>query len=145
MNEPVSLAQLGAEVRARRTAAGLTVQEVAGKLAVGQSTIFRLEKGKSDRVKVQTLAALTDLFGIDETTLRGLIDSDKLVEQITRVRAAQDSARSLVDHFTNGIGDQAPLVAMKDDHVVKFSAPLAVRDELVDALRAAGFIVLRPA
>lgn len=88
---------LGSELRRHRTAAGLSLVEVARTLKVSQPTVTRIEQGKH-RLTEKQFGALCELYGIDEQ-LRGPLDE-------VRQEALVPDWRQDYDRLTNGpLGD----------------------------------------
>ncbi|WP_330179481.1 helix-turn-helix domain-containing protein [Nocardia sp. NBC_01503] len=67
--------QLGRYLREGREAMGLTIVEAAALLQWGKSTLHRLERGQSDRVRIVDIRELCTIYGFDEpmtTAMLGL-------------------------------------------------------------------------
>ena len=62
-NSPL-LRELGARLRARRAALGMTQQELAGRACYARSTVANLEAGRQD-MPVTQLALFAYLLGLD--------------------------------------------------------------------------------
>lgn len=67
--------QLGRYLREAREAANLTLEQAATLMEWGKSTLQRLEKGQTERVRVREVEDLCELYGVDEekaAALKGL-------------------------------------------------------------------------
>ncbi|MFC9995733.1 helix-turn-helix domain-containing protein [Nocardia sp. NPDC127526] len=58
--------QLGRLLREAREATGMSLEEAARLMEWGKSTLSRLERGKSERVRIRDVIGLCELFGTDE-------------------------------------------------------------------------------
>jgi transcriptional regulator with XRE-family HTH domain len=67
---PSPIAAVGARVRARRTAAGLTLAELARRAAVARATLTQLEAGAGNPT-LETLYALANTLGVPLSDLIG--------------------------------------------------------------------------
>lgn len=77
----------GAEIRAARTASGLTVRELAGRLGVSAATVSAIENGKTgvSIERIREIAAILDttvarLVGEDPTPTRVIATSDRVAD-----------------------------------------------------------------
>lgn len=66
----VRFEDIGDRIKAFRLASGLTADEVAGRLGVSRTALYRLEKG--DLVKIGTLEKLSELLRVSIPTLLGV-------------------------------------------------------------------------
>ncbi|ONM50743.1 helix-turn-helix domain-containing protein [Nocardia donostiensis] len=58
--------QLGRLLREAREATGMSLEEAARLMEWGKSTLSRLERGKSERVRVREVSGLCELYGTDD-------------------------------------------------------------------------------
>jgi len=61
---------IGNRLKAFRLASGLSADEVAGRLAISRTALYRFEKG--ELAKIETLEKLADLLGVSVPTLLGV-------------------------------------------------------------------------
>jgi transcriptional regulator with XRE-family HTH domain len=67
---------LGARIRARREAAGLTQQQLAARAELALSVLTKLEQGKATDPKLSTLRALARALGVTLDELVGPGDGE---------------------------------------------------------------------
>lgn len=61
---------IGQRLRAFRLASGLSADEIANKIGISRTAVYRFEKGEV--VKIETLSSLADLLGVSLPTLLGV-------------------------------------------------------------------------
>ena len=62
--------EIGQRLRAFRLGSGLSADEVAAKIGISRTAVYRFEKG--DVVKIETLSSLAELLGVSLPTLLGV-------------------------------------------------------------------------
>jgi transcriptional regulator with XRE-family HTH domain len=86
---PIPSSDLAARVRQERMSRGWDTVELERRSGVGRTTLYHLEKGRTNRVRSSTVGALAKAFGIPV---------DELVRPIVRNEAARAAA---FDRITN--------------------------------------------
>ena len=61
---------IGQRLRAFRLASRLSADEIANKIGISRTAVYRFEKGEV--VKIETLSSLADLLGVSLPTLLGV-------------------------------------------------------------------------
>src|SRR6476646_2704073 len=67
---PLRFDDIGNRLKAFRLASGLSADEIAGKLGISRTALYRFEKG--ELAKIETLEKLADLLGVSVPTLLGV-------------------------------------------------------------------------
>lgn len=66
--------EIGQRMRSRRKELGLTLQEVADRVGVQNSTIYRYEAGKIAKIKLPVIEAIASALNVNPSWLIGTID-----------------------------------------------------------------------
>lgn len=83
--------EIGARIAARRSALGLTMDEVAQRIGVAKSTIQRYEKGQIQKIKLPVIESIASVLNVnpdwligntDNPTPRNLVSASKLPDNI---------------------------------------------------------------
>jgi transcriptional regulator with XRE-family HTH domain len=67
---PIRFDDIGNRLKAFRLASGLSADEIAGRLGISRTALYRFEKG--ELAKIETLEKLADLLGVSVPTLLGV-------------------------------------------------------------------------
>src|SRR3954468_14934382 len=62
--------EIGRRLRAFRLGSGLSADEIAKKIGISRTAVYRFEKGEV--VKIETLSSLAELLGVSLPTLLGV-------------------------------------------------------------------------
>jgi transcriptional regulator with XRE-family HTH domain len=88
--------EIGQRLRAFRLGSGLSADEVAAKIGISRTAVYRFEKG--DVVKIETLSSLADLLGVSLPTLLG-VEIEYISSAVTyfeRLRQLEEVADRIV-------------------------------------------------
>lgn len=102
--------EIGQRLRAFRLGSGLSADEVAQKIGISRTALYRFEKGEV--VKIETLLSLADLLGVSLATLLG-VEIEYLSSAVTyfeRLRQLEETA----DRITILAGPISYLLASND-------------------------------
>jgi transcriptional regulator with XRE-family HTH domain len=136
---------LGMLVRQKRESMRLSMDDLANRARVSRSTLHRIEHDHKTRPTAPKLAQILVVLEIEaDEILAVLHDADyasDVLHWMERSAAFSDAARALRPRVT--VAGEAPdLIAMKDGSTAEIRG--ASLDELKDALKAAGWLVMRP-
>ncbi|MDE4175408.1 helix-turn-helix transcriptional regulator [Phaeobacter sp. PT47_59] len=87
---------IGQRLRAFRLGSGLSAEEIASRIGVSRTAVYRLEKGEV--VKIETLLSLAQLFGVSLPTLLG-VEMEYISSAVTyfeRLRQLEAQAERIV-------------------------------------------------
>jgi transcriptional regulator with XRE-family HTH domain len=139
---------LGMLVRERRESLRLSMDDLARRSRVSRSTLHRIEHDHDVRPTAPKLAQILTVLEIKQDEVRSLIrDEDYLgdvLHWMDRSAAFVDAAQSLRPRQQMAaIADGTPgLVAYKEGNMAEIRGDGL--DEIRDALKAAGWLVMRP-
>lgn len=88
--------QIGQRLRAFRLGSGLSADDIAKKIGISRTAVYRFEKG--DVVKIETLISLADLLGVSLPTLLG-VEIEYISSAVTyfeRLRQLEEDADRIV-------------------------------------------------
>jgi transcriptional regulator with XRE-family HTH domain len=88
--------EIGQRLRAFRLGSGLSADEVAAKIGISRTAVYRFEKG--DVVKIETLSSLAELLGVSLPTLLG-VEIEYISSAVTyfeRLRQLEEVADRIV-------------------------------------------------
>jgi transcriptional regulator with XRE-family HTH domain len=142
---PIRFDDIGNRLKAFRLGSGLSAEEIAGRLGISRSALYRIEKGEV--AKIETLEKLAELLQVSVPTLLGVGVEyvASAVSYFERMRQIEETAEHIIvlagpisyvlasDSFDHALGD-----------VLRESVPaeldtreraLAQIDELIDVLR----------
>ena len=88
--------EIGQRLRAFRLGSGLSADEVAAKIVISRTAVYRFEKG--DVVKIETLSSLAELLGVSLPTLLG-VEIEYISSAVTyfeRLRQLEEVADRIV-------------------------------------------------
>ncbi|SFI90553.1 helix-turn-helix domain-containing protein [Albimonas pacifica] len=88
--------EIGQRLRAFRLGSGLSAEEVAKRIGISRTALYRFEKGEV--VKIETLTSLADLLGVSLATLLG-VEIEYLSNAVTyfeRLRQLEETADRIV-------------------------------------------------
>jgi transcriptional regulator with XRE-family HTH domain len=140
---PIRFDDIGNRLKAFRLGSGLSAEEIAGRLGISRTALYRIEKGEV--AKIETLENLAELLGVSVPTLLGVGVEyvASAVSYFERMRQIEEVAEHIIvlagpisyllasDSFDQALGE-----------VLRESVPdgiddraLAQIDELMDVLR----------
>jgi transcriptional regulator with XRE-family HTH domain len=67
---PIRFDDIGNRLKAFRLGSGLSADEIAGRLSISRTALYRFEKG--ELAKIETLEKLSELLGVSVPTLLGV-------------------------------------------------------------------------
>lgn len=117
--------EIGQRLRAFRLGAGLTAEEIAQRIGISRTAVYRFEKGEV--VKIETLISLADLLGVSLPTLLG-VEIEYIASAVTyfeRLRQLEEEA----DRITIMAGPISFLLASERFQVL-------LKDVLVESAEA---------
>jgi len=142
---PIRFDDIGNRLKAFRLGSGLSAEEIAQKLGVSRTALYRIEKGEV--AKIETLENLAELLQVSVPTLLGVgveyIAS--AVSYFERMRQIEETAEHIIvlagpisyvlasDGFDHALG--AVLRESVPDGIDKRDRALTQIDELMDVLR----------
>jgi transcriptional regulator with XRE-family HTH domain len=142
---PIRFDDIGNRLKAFRLGSGLSAEDLAAKLGISRTALYRFEKG--ELAKIETLEKLAELLQVSVPTLLGVgveyIAS--AVSYFERMRQIEESAEHIIalagpisyvlasDGFDGALG--AVLRESVPDTVAKNTKALAQIDELMTVLR----------
>ena len=88
--------EIGQRLRAFRLGTGLSAEEIAKKIGISRTAVYRFEKGEV--VKIETLIGLADLLGVSLPTLLG-VEIEYISSAVTyfeRLRQIEETADRIV-------------------------------------------------
>lgn len=88
--------EIGQRLRAFRLGSGLSADDIAKKIGISRTALYRFEKGEV--VKIETLASLSDLLGVSLSTLMG-VEMEYISSAVTyfeRLRQLEEVADRIV-------------------------------------------------
>lgn len=88
--------EIGQRLRAFRLGSGLSAEEIAKKIGISRTAVYRFEKGEV--VKIETLTSLADLLGVSLATLLG-VEIEYISSAVTyfeRLRQLEQNADRIV-------------------------------------------------
>src|SRR5437762_8244451 len=136
---------IGNRLKAFRLGSGLSAEELAAKLGISRTALYRFEKG--ELAKIETLEKLAELLQVSVPTLLG-VDVEYIASAVSyfeRMRQIEESAEHIIvlagpisyvlasDGFDRALG--AVLRESVPDTVANNTKALAQIDELMDVLR----------
>jgi transcriptional regulator with XRE-family HTH domain len=88
--------EIGQRLRAFRLASGLSADEIAKKIRISRTAVYRFEKGEV--VKIETLISLSELLGVSLPTLFGVEIEyiSSAVAYFERLRQLEEAADRIV-------------------------------------------------
>jgi transcriptional regulator with XRE-family HTH domain len=142
---PIRFDDIGHRLKAFRLGSGLSAEEIAQKLGISRTALYRIEKGEV--AKIETLENLAELLAVSVPTLLGVgveyISS--AVSYFERMRQIEETAEHIIvlagpisyvlasDAFDQALGDI--LRESVPDGIGARERALAQIDELMDVLR----------
>jgi transcriptional regulator with XRE-family HTH domain len=105
---------IGNRLKAFRIGSGLSAEEVAGRIGISRTALYRFEKGEV--VKIETLEKLAELLGVSLPTLLG-VGVEYIASALTyfeRMRQIEETA----EHIIVLAGPQSYLLATDDFNAV---------------------------
>lgn len=84
----IGLPDIGAAIRARRVATGMSQRALAAASATTQDQLYRIETGRSAAIQLKTLVPISHAFGIRLSTL--IRDAERLAAMPSDTGAAPD-------------------------------------------------------
>lgn len=93
---PFTYAEIGQRLRAFRLGSGLSADEIAKKIGISRTAVYRFEKGEV--VKIETLISLSDLLGVSLPTLFG-VEIEYISSAVTyfeRLRQLEEEADRII-------------------------------------------------
>ena len=143
---PIRFDDIGNRLKAFRLGSGLSAEDIAAKLGISRTALYRFEKG--ELAKIETLEKLAELLGVSVPTLLGVgveyIAS--AVSYFERMRQIEETAEHIIvlagpisyvlasEGFDRALGDV--LRESVPEAVAKNSKALAQIDELMAVLRS---------
>src|SRR6201987_1952731 len=136
---------IGNRLKAFRLGSGLSAEEIAAKLGISRTAVYRFEKG--ELAKIETLEKLAELLQVSVPTLLG-VGVEYIVSAVSyfeRMRQIEESAEHIIvlagpisyvlasDSFDRALGEV--LRESVPEAVAKNKKPLAQIDELMTVLR----------
>jgi transcriptional regulator with XRE-family HTH domain len=88
--------EIGQRLRAFRLGSGLNADEIAKKIGISRTAVYRFEKGEV--VKIETLISLAELFGVSLPTLLG-VEIEYISSAVTyfeRLRQIEENADRII-------------------------------------------------
>lgn len=137
-------------VREKREGMRLSMDDLAARARVSRSTLHRIEHDHAIRPTAPKLAQILVVLEIDPEEIRAVLDDEHYVGDVLhwmeRSAAFADAAAGLRPRAAMaaivGSEETPGLVAMKDGNMATINGDGL--DELRDALKAAGWLVMRP-
>ncbi len=142
---PIRFDDIGNRLKAFRLGSGLAAEEIANRLGISRTALYRIEKGEV--AKIETLEKLAELLAVSVPTLLGVgveyIAS--AVSYFERMRQIEESAEHIIvlagpisyvlasDGFDHALGEV--LRESVPDGIEKRERALAQIDELMAVLR----------
>jgi transcriptional regulator with XRE-family HTH domain len=142
---PIRFDDIGNRLKAFRLGSGLSAEEIAQKLGISRTALYRIEKGEV--AKIETLEKLAELLAVSVPTLLGVgveyISS--AVSYFERMRQIEETAEHIIvlagplsyvlasDAFDKALGDV--LRESVPDGIDRRDRALLQIDELMDVLR----------
>lgn len=148
MPRSASRTTLGLLVRHRREAARLSMDDLATRSRVSRSTLHRIEHDHDIRPTASKLAQILSVLKVAPEDVQAVIEDEHYLGDVLhwmeRSAAFVDAAQGLQPRAGFAVlGVESPsFVAMKDGHMAEVRG--SGLDELKDALKAAGWLVMRP-
>src|SRR5581483_3738177 len=143
---PMRFDDIGNRLKAFRLGSGLSAEEIAAKLGISRTALYRFEKG--ELAKIETLEKLAELLQVSVPTLLGVgveyISS--AISYFERMRQIEETAEHVIvlagpisyvlasDAFDRALGDV--LRESVPETVAKNDKTLAQIDELMAVLRS---------
>jgi transcriptional regulator with XRE-family HTH domain len=142
---PIRFDDIGNRLKAFRLGSGLSAEEIAQKLGISRTALYRIEKGEV--AKIETLEKLADLLQVSVPTLLGVGVEymASAVSYFERMRQIEETAEHIIvlagpisyvlasDLFDQALGDV--LRESVPDGIDKRGRASAQIDELMDVLR----------
>jgi transcriptional regulator with XRE-family HTH domain len=142
---PLRFDDIGNRLKAFRLGSGLSAEEIAQKLSISRTALYRFEKGEV--AKIETLENLAELLNVSVPTLLGVGVEyvASAVSYFERMRQIEETAEHIIvlagpisyvlasDGFDHALGEI--LRESVPDGVGKREPALAQIDELMDVLR----------
>jgi transcriptional regulator with XRE-family HTH domain len=142
---PIRFDDIGNRLKAFRLGSGLSAEEIAAKLGISRTALYRFEKG--ELAKIETLEKLAELLQVSVPTLLGVGVEyvASAVSYFERMRQIEESAEHIIvlagpisyvlasDGFDGVLGEM--LRESVPDTVAKNAKALAQIDELMTVLR----------
>jgi transcriptional regulator with XRE-family HTH domain len=140
---PVRFDDIGNRLKAFRLGSGLSAEEIAQKLGISRTALYRFEKGEV--AKIETLESLAELLQVSVPTLLG-VGVEYVASAISyfeRMRQIEQTAEHIIvlagpisyvlasDSFDRALGDVLRESVPENDHSER---ALAQIDELMDVL-----------
>jgi len=143
---PIRFDDIGYRLKAFRLGSGLSAEEIAAKLGISRTALYRFEKG--ELAKIETLEKLAELLHVSVPTLLGVGVEyvASAVSYFERMRQIEETAEHIIvlagpisyvlasDGFDRALGDV--LRESVPEAVAKSSKALAQIDELTAVLRS---------
>lgn len=145
-----SRTSLGMLVRERREGLRLSMDDLATRSRVSRSTLHRIEHDHEIRPTAPKLAQILTVLEIDPDELKVVLNDERYLGDVLhwmeRSAAFVDAAQGLRPNQTLSrlVDAEDPgLVVIKDNNMAEVRG--AGLDDITDALKAAGWHVMRPA
>ncbi len=141
---PLRFDDIGNRLKAFRLGSGLSAEEIAQKLGISRTALYRCEKGEV--AKIETLESLAELLQVSVPTLLG-VGVEYIASAISyfeRMRQIEETAEHIIvlagpisyvlasDSFDRALGDVLRESVPEND---KSERALALIDELMEVLR----------
>jgi len=140
MATPLSPAEIGKRIYDRRIELDLTFQEVADRVGVQNSTIYRYEKGVIKRIKMPVIEAIASALQISPGYLIGKVDEKNVPESGGTFRKktyppiVSDKAVKVVTQIDSSLYDNLCALADADnrsfENELEYILYWAVEDEI---------------
>lgn len=124
----LSQIEIGKRIHDRRLELDLTLQEVADRVGVQNSTIYRYEKGEIKRIKLPVIEAIASALQISPGYLIGKVDEKNVLEnggvfmKRTIPQKVSDKAVKIVTQIDSQLYDNICILA--DEHNRSFENEL---------------------